>query len=250
MSNPWFRLYSEFAHDPKVQMMTEAMQRRYIMLMCMRCSNVTATLRNDEIAFQLRISESELKETKVFFIEKGFIDDSWNLVNWDKRQFKSDYDVSGAERQKRYRENKRNALRNVSLTLPDTDTDTEQREPKGSLSPAKLPTCPTQPIIDLYHAELPELPSIKILSDLRKKAIGTFWKWVLTSKRTDGENRANGADEALTWIGSYFRRAKENDFLMGRNPQSGVHGSWQCDLDFLMTEKGKKHVIEKTRGAQ
>ena len=121
MANPWFRLYSEFAHDPKVQMMSEAMQRRYVMLMCMRCSNVMATLRNDEIAFQLRISELELQETKVLFIEKGFIDDSWNLVNWDKRQFKSDYDISGAERQKRYRENKRNALRNVSITLPDTE---------------------------------------------------------------------------------------------------------------------------------
>jgi len=122
-------------------------------------------------------------------------------------------------------------------------------EPKGSLSPAKLPTCPTQSIIDLYHSELPELPSIKILSEPRKKAISNFWKWVLTSKRTDGENRANGADEAMAWIGSYFRRAKENDFLMGRNPQTGPHSSWQCDLDFLLTEKGKKHVIEKTKAA-
>ena len=40
----WFRLYSEFSTDPKVQMMPEALQRRYVMLMCMRCSNVLATL--------------------------------------------------------------------------------------------------------------------------------------------------------------------------------------------------------------
>ena len=57
--NQWFRLYSEFATDPKVQMMSEADQRRFIMLLCMRCSNGDETLHDDEIAFQLRISEEE-----------------------------------------------------------------------------------------------------------------------------------------------------------------------------------------------
>ncbi len=37
MSNAWFRLYHEFSADPKVQMLSEADQRRYIMLLCMRC---------------------------------------------------------------------------------------------------------------------------------------------------------------------------------------------------------------------
>jgi hypothetical protein len=58
MSNPWFRMYSEFAHDPKVQMMTEVMQRRYIMLMCMRCSNAIVTVR-------LRSEFSEAKSSGV-----------------------------------------------------------------------------------------------------------------------------------------------------------------------------------------
>lgn len=148
MTNPWFRLYSEFAHDPKVQMMPEAMQRRYIMLMCMRCSNVTVTLRDDEIAFQLRISDAELAETKRLFISKGFIDDAWNLVNWDKRQFASDHDPSGAERQKRYREKQREikavTLRNGQVTPPDTDTDTDKKNtplpPAGGLADKKSET--------------------------------------------------------------------------------------------------------------
>ena len=38
MANPWFRLYSEFATDPKVQMMSESYQRRFIMLLCIRCN--------------------------------------------------------------------------------------------------------------------------------------------------------------------------------------------------------------------
>jgi hypothetical protein len=133
MANPWFRLYSEFAHDPKIQMLSEAMQRRYVMLMCLRCSEVLETLHETEIAFQLRLSTSELDETKDLFISKNFIDKHWNLLNWDKRQFVSD---SSTMRVAKHR-NKKKQVSNVGETLQkrpsnaidtdtDTDTDTEQ----------------------------------------------------------------------------------------------------------------------------
>lgn len=86
MANPWFRMYSEFASDPKVQSMSEVMQRRLLMLFCLRCSNVLATLQPDELAFALHISIDELSDAKTLFLQKGFIDDQWNLINWDKRQ--------------------------------------------------------------------------------------------------------------------------------------------------------------------
>ena len=131
MANPWFRLYSEFAHDPKIQMLSEAMQRRYVMLMCLRCSEVIETLHETEIAFQLRLSTDELDETKQLFISKNFIDKHWNLLNWDKRQFVSD---SSTMRVAKHR-NKKKQVSNADETLQkrssnaidtDTDTDTEQ----------------------------------------------------------------------------------------------------------------------------
>jgi hypothetical protein len=127
MANPWFRLYSEFAHDPKIQMLSEAMQRRYVMLMCLRCSEVLETLHETEIAFQLRLSTGELDETKQLFISKNFIDEKWNLLNWDKRQFVSD---SSTMRVARHR-NKKKQVSNVDETLQKRssnaiDTDTEQ----------------------------------------------------------------------------------------------------------------------------
>lgn len=129
MANPWFRLYSEFAHDPKVQMLSEAMQRRYVMLMCLRCSEVLETLHETEIAFQLRLSTEELEQTKQLFISKNFIDKHWNLLNWDKRQFVSD---SSTMRVAKHR-SKKKQVSNVVETLQkrpsnaiDTDTDTEQ----------------------------------------------------------------------------------------------------------------------------
>jgi hypothetical protein len=131
MANPWFRLYSEFAHDPKIQMLSEAMQRRYVMLLCLRCSEVLETLHETEIAFQLRLSTDELDETKKLFISKNFIDKHWNLLNWDKRQFISD---SSTMRVAKHR-NKKKQVSNADETLQkrpsnaiDTDTDTESNK--------------------------------------------------------------------------------------------------------------------------
>lgn len=133
MANPWFRLYSEFAHDPKVQMLSEAMQRRYVMLLCLRCSEILETLHETEIAFQLRLSTDELEQTKQLFISKNFIDKHWNLLNWDKRQFVSD---SSTMRVAKHR-NKKKQVSNADETLQkrpsnaiDTDTDTEQIQKK------------------------------------------------------------------------------------------------------------------------
>jgi hypothetical protein len=110
-------------------MLSEAMQRRYVMLMCLRCSEVLETLHETEIAFQLRLSTGELDETKQLFISKNFIDEHWNLLNWDKRQFVSD---SSTMRVARHR-NKKKQVSNADETLQkrpsnaiDTDTDTEQ----------------------------------------------------------------------------------------------------------------------------
>ena len=137
MANPWFRLYSEFAHDPKIQMLSEAMQRRYVMLMCLKCSETLETLHETEIAFQLRLSEAELIETKHLFISKNFIDEQWNLLNWDKRQFVSD---SSTMRVRKYRDKKKQPsnvdetlqkrLSNAIDTDTDTDTDTNKKEKK------------------------------------------------------------------------------------------------------------------------
>lgn len=136
MANPWFRLYSEFAHDPKIQMLSEAMQRRYVMLMCLRCSETLETLHETEIAFQLRLSEAELIETKKLFISKNFIDRQWNLLNWDKRQFVSD---SSTMRVARHREKKKQ-VSNSDETLQerlsnaiDTEADTDKKQNKRKL---------------------------------------------------------------------------------------------------------------------
>jgi hypothetical protein len=177
---------------------------------------------------------------------------------------------TGAQRSKEYRErkaaekaaasqdsdNERDGKRDVTKTSRDVTRDPRgegrggdkknKKEPNGSSSAGKLPPCPNDAIVAIYHEVLPELPGVKLMPKARKTALQRTWHWVLTSKRADHTPRATNADEALAWFREYFARARDNDFLMGRTPRSGEHANWRCDLDFLLTDKGMRHVIEKT----
>lgn len=115
--------------------MSEVMQRRLIMLFCAKCSGELVTWCDGDVTFYLRCSDDECDETKELFIEKGFIDERWNLLNWSKRQFVSD---SSTERTKRYRERKRtsqdghsdtDATNSDALEQNRTDTDKKKLKP-------------------------------------------------------------------------------------------------------------------------
>jgi len=121
----WFRMYAEFASDPKVQSMDETLQRRFTMFLCLHCNGEYERLSDEELACALRISLDELARTKTAFEAKGFIDESGKIRNWNKRQYKSD-DV--AIRVRKHREKKREQACNVTVSPSDTDTDTDKNK--------------------------------------------------------------------------------------------------------------------------
>lgn len=125
--------------------------------------------------------------------------------------------------------------------------------PAARRPPAKpsVPACPYDAIIDLYHEVLPELPRVLMREGSkgwpkRAKAIRTVWEWTLTSKLSTGERRATNPQEAVAWFRKFFERASENDFIMGRTPRSREHAGWKADLDYLLSERGMKQVVERT----
>jgi hypothetical protein len=250
MSNPWFRMYAEFAHDPKVQMLSEVMQRRYIMLMCMRCSNALVTLHEDEIAFHLRIDPAQLAETKAIFLSKSFIDEDWNLLNWDKRQFSSD---SSAERVKRHRDRKKaaeNATRNGDVTLPkqetnaldtDTDTDTEELQPPLS-SGDDVRRCPAGSIVDLYHELMPNNPRVKVLSKARIGAIKARW---LEAAKLEAEPFGYATKSAgLEAWRQFFEVCADSPFLTGRAPPLPGKPPFFADIDFIFSASSFAKILE------
>jgi len=103
--------------------------------------------------------------------------------------------------------------------------------------------------VDAYHLALPELPSVRLMTTKRQTAMRKLWGWVLSSRKSDGRRRAENREEALAWIAGYFAHASNSDFLMGRAGRTPEHAGWQCDIDFLLSERGMKQVIEKTQAA-
>lgn len=134
MANQWFRMYAEFANDPKVQMLSETDQRRYIMLLCIRC-NGDVTLHETEVAFQLRISNEEWLQTKAVLSSKNLITDDNQPTAWDKRQFASD---SSAARVSKHREAKKQAC-NVTVTPQIQIQNRIDTEDKSTSLVAALP---------------------------------------------------------------------------------------------------------------
>jgi hypothetical protein len=112
----WFKLFSEWGSDPKVQSMPESLQRRLIMLWCLRCQADLTGLTEREIALYLHISLPALEKTRAVFVEKGFMEPDWSMPKFEARQTPSD--PTAAERMRNYRrrqgEHGRNVDRNVT----------------------------------------------------------------------------------------------------------------------------------------
>lgn len=153
----------------------------------------------------------------------------------------------------------------VTATNPQTPTSNTEEisNPSGSRAPdqdlagtpakGRVPVCPYEQIVEAYHANLPSLPKVLMRDGPtwtgRQKAMKTFWEWVLSSHKSDGTRRAETAAEAIEWVTAYFVRASDNDFVMGRERPGQGHENWRADLDYLLSPKGQKQVIEKTRVA-
>ena len=125
----WLRLWTEWAHDPKIISMPENMRCRHIVLLCLRRQVDTSTLSDEEIASYMRISLEDLQETKELFTRKRFIDNGWNVLAWDFRNPPSD---SSADRTRKYREREKKKEAETSRKrhgdARDTDTDKDIKD--------------------------------------------------------------------------------------------------------------------------
>lgn len=150
-----------------------------------------------------------------------------------------------AQTAKRVAKSKKNAKANGDVDDEVTPKALPGALPREEKNKNKYPPTPLDEIVELYHEKLPSLPRVVLRSEKRSKACRDFWHWIFDSRKSDGEPRAQTADQALTWVAGYFERAASNDFLLGNRPGKG-HESWKADFDFLLTERGRKHVIERT----
>jgi hypothetical protein len=218
MSNPWFRMYAEFATDPKVQMLSEAMQRRLLMILCLRCSNTLVTLQPDEIAFQMRISETDLEATKAAFVAKGFIDNEWNVLNWEKRQFASDSSAARVAKHRALQKEKQEHGCNVTETKSnaldtDTEADTDKKRNTGRARASRLPTDFTLPDdwSAFCQAERPDLDPAKTFDKFRD-----YW----TAKAGKDGAKLNWLATWRNWVREERRQATPQPVAQRQQPKT------------------------------
>lgn len=129
MTLPWLRLYTEFASDPKIQILAFEDQRHYVMLLCLKGNGTldadtpSESYRERLIAKALGLDPTSAAEAKRRLMEGGLIEPDWQPLRWESRQFQSDYSTL---RVQKFRDKSKG---NVTETLPkrsETVIDTEQ----------------------------------------------------------------------------------------------------------------------------
>jgi hypothetical protein len=243
MPNPWFRMYTDFLEDPKMLALAFEDQRHFIGVLALKSAGTLdqdcePKIMDRLVAQRLWIDHSAILEVKRRLMDADLIDSDWQPVSWDKRQFRSDHDPSGAERQRKYRERQRNALRHGRVTLPDTDTDTDtEQKKKGAKATRFRP--PTIEEITEYCAERkngidPELFHAHYTSVGWKTKGGTklsSWKAAVTTweKRNAADRKTGNRNNSHATLS---RIAAEDDpEELGGAPVSEVHGGVRAAVD-------------------
>ncbi len=162
------------------------------------------------------------------------IDGGFLILNFRKYR---DKDHTAAERQRRYREKKRNAvssqdngvtLRNITEAEAEAEADTDT-------SPTERVAVPHQKIVDLYHEHCPALPRVKVINSKRQAALRARWKTF--SVEVKGKERY--FNDLKTWE-RYFKFITNNcPFLLGKNDRN-----WVANFDFCIRETAMVGVFE------
>lgn len=129
MSNPWFRMYSDFIYNETIEFLSFEDQRHFVFLLCMKNEGLLDKkypqpgMLDRVVSRRLGLIGEAFDNAKRRIKEVGLIDDNWQPVNWDERQFKSD---TSKERTRAWRERQKSHS-DVTVTAQETHTDSETK---------------------------------------------------------------------------------------------------------------------------
>lgn len=209
------------------------------------------------IARRLRLGKDEIKPLENVLADFFVL----NETGYKHKRIDAEINDYHAQAEKNQRNGKRGGRPKKTQSVISGNPDESQNNPNHKPltnnqepltnnqdidKPAKsgLPPAPYRQIIDLYHEILPELPRVIVETEDRKRLVKSFWNWVLTSTKASGARRAETASEAIEYCKIYFDLARGNDFVMGRTERSKDHRNWKASIDYLLSDKGKKQIIE------
>ena len=179
-----------------------------------------------DIATMIDREEEELRLCMSFYVNEGMVeivDDIYSLTNWSTYQNKEGLDKIREQTRQRvakHRENKKLLACNVTSNVTVTQSNAlDKEEEKEKDNKKEIIDC--QQIADMYNSICISFPSVRSLSDARKRAIKARLKtYTVEDFRT------------------VFESAEASSFLKGEN------GGWKASFDWLIKEANMLKVLE------
>lgn len=224
----WFRAYAGIVDDDKLRLLAFEDRWHFVALCALKCSGLLdepdSQLRNRKIAVKMGVQVRELEEIARRLQEVGLIDENLNPSKWDDLQFRSD---TSTERVKKYREKQhRNAVKrlgNVSVTVQETDTETDISSKEDLSADADRPPTKSE-ILEAWELRMvPQgFPAVRRMTGTRERHLRARLK----------ENSFDDWQRA-------FAALERSAFCRGENDRG-----WRADFDFLLQPKSFTKLIE------
>ena len=104
---------------------------------------------------------------------------------------------------------------------------------------SKIPPCPHQEIISIYHDTLPELPRVLSWNKTRESYLKQRWRQLFV------EFECKSAEEGLDWFkNDFFQFVRDSKFLMGK-VQSKDRKPFLADLEWMIKPTNFTKIIER-----
>lgn len=183
----------------------------------------TPVLLADEFHFGMNTVKSALdvfEQLDMIYTKDGFI----TIVGWEDHQNAEGLAKIREQTRKRvakFREKQTALQSNVTVTLGNA-TEEDIEEEKEIEVDKERERIDFQSIVDLYHEICKSFPSVRSVSDARKKAI-----------------RARLNTYTLEDFRTVFKNAEASSFLKGKNDRN-----WQATFDWLLKDANMAKVLE------
>lgn len=147
------------------------------------------------------------------------------------------------ERETKRKDKSTNREQTVDEPPPNQEPLTTNQEPltnRNTISvESKIPPCPHQEIISIYHNTLPELPKVLSWNKTRESYLKQRWRQLFV------EFECKSSEEGLDWFkNDFFQFVRDSKFLMGK-VQSKDRKPFLADLEWMIKPTNFTKIIER-----
>ena len=193
-----------------------------------------------EEAAEITLEAAETMTTTTIIMSE-IVTEANEIVGTRTRGAKKETEIIETEREKdpTSQELETREIGTETATAKGTETETETETEKASSAESKIPPCPHQAIIDIYHQTLPELPKVISWNKTREAHLKQRWRELFT------EFECKSTEEGLDWFrNDFFQFIKNSKFLTGRT-QSKDRRPFLADLEWVIKPTNFTKIIER-----